>query len=286
MQHICLYCTGANASNTAANQTDLSLWDSANADQGPVVTTGPTHSSSISHCNSAGCNEHKKPSAPPASSVEEEAEEDEDDDDFIDEDNPLLLDQVGICFRLCFANGRILGGVRSLPPRGSQHAVFGQSRVHFGKPMAFSLYNLATFSISPIQITEDEFKEFESGMAVSRYDGRGNHVRVNCCSALMKECLEVIDAEASHVLQCEDLEDLDLSALNLVVCRETLNVKGEMEVFNALVRWSGRECKRQRLEMTNANRRKVLEGCQYLVRYVKTKGLYLLSSRALKNSET
>ena len=107
-------------------------------------------------------------------------------------------------------------------------------------------------------------------MAVSRYDGRGNHVRVNCCSALMKECLEVIDSEASYVLQCEDLEDLDLSALNLVVCRETLNVKSETEVFNALVRWSGRECKRQRLEMTNGNRRKVLEGCQYLVRYVKT----------------
>ena len=121
------------------------------------------------------------------------------------------------------------------------------------------------------QITEDEFKEFESGMAVSRYDGRGNHVRVNCCSALMKECLEVIDSEASYVLQCEDLEDLDLSALNLVVCRETLSVKGEMEVFNALVRWSGRECKRQRLEMTNGNRRKVLEGCQYLVRYASVK---------------
>ena len=35
MQHICLYCTGANASNTAANQTDLSLWDTAAAvDQG------------------------------------------------------------------------------------------------------------------------------------------------------------------------------------------------------------------------------------------------------------
>ena len=101
MQHICLYCTGANASNTAANQTDLSLWDSAAGaadgsamSSGPVITTGPTHASSISHCNSAGCNGNK-PSAPPVTSTEEDAEEDEDDDDFIDEDNPLLLDQVG-----------------------------------------------------------------------------------------------------------------------------------------------------------------------------------------------
>jgi hypothetical protein len=77
---------------------------------------------------------------------------------------------------------------------------------------------------------------------------------------------QVIDAEASYVLQSEDLEDLDMSALNMVVCRETLNVKSEMEVFNALVRWSGRECKRQRIEMTNANRRMVLDGTQYLVR--------------------
>ena len=101
MQHICLYCTGANASNTAANQTDLSLWDSsagagAGAEpSGPVITTGPTHTSSISHCNSAGCNgDHSKPTAPPVSSTEE-ADEEDDDDDFIDEDNPLLLDQVG-----------------------------------------------------------------------------------------------------------------------------------------------------------------------------------------------
>merc|ERR1719264_297607 len=230
MQHICLYCTGANASNTAANQTDLSLWDASAAgaaDSGPVVTTGPSRATSISHCNSAGCTGGKPSAPPPVSSAEEDAEEDEDDDDFIDEDNPLLLDQI----------------------------------------------------------TEDEFKDFESGMAVSRYDGRGNHVRVNCCSALMKECLEVIDSEASYVLQCEDLEDLDLSALNLVVCRETLNVKSETEVFNALVRWSGRECKRQRLEMTNGNRRKVLEGCQYLVRYLTMSQEELLRTTTLLTEE-
>ena len=38
-------------------------------------------------------------------------------------------------------------------------------------------------------------------------------------------------------------------------------------MFNAVRRWSTRECKRQRLELTSENRRRVLEGAQYLVRY-------------------
>ena len=40
------------------------------------------------------------------------------------------------------------------------------------------------------------------------------------------------------------------------------------KVFNALKRWSDRECRRQHLELTPSNRRRVLEGCQYLVRYL------------------
>ncbi len=70
------------------------------------------------------------------------------------------------------------------------------------------------------------------------------------------------------VLRSEDLEDVDVSALKLVVCRETLAVRSELEVFDALWRWSGRECKRQRAELNPANRRAVLEGAQFLVRYL------------------
>ena len=40
------------------------------------------------------------------------------------------------------------------------------------------------------------------------------------------------------------------------------------KVFDALQRWSDRECRRQHLELTSANRRRVLEGSQYLVRYL------------------
>ena len=113
--------------------------------------------------------------------------------------------------------------------------------------------------------------DFEAGMAVSNSSGAGGKgsKKVNCCDALLKQCLELIDREASYVLACEDLEDLDISALNLIVCRDTLRLKNnEVEVFNALKRWSTRECKRQRLELISENRRRVLEGAQYLVRYL------------------
>ena len=104
-------------------------------------------------------------------------------------------------------------------------------------------------------------------MAVTASHGN-RKVKVNCCNALLKQCLELIDAQASAVLASEDIEDLDISAMNMVVCRETLNISKESEVFNALQRWSTRECKRQRLELTPENRRSVLEGSQYLVRYL------------------
>ena len=118
-------------------------------------------------------------------------------------------------------------------------------------------------------LLETDEREFEAGMAVSSSLGR----KVNCCDDLLKECLDLIDKQASYVLASEDIEDLDISALNMIVCRDTLRLrKGEVEVFQALKRWSTRECKRQRMELTSDNRRKVLEGAQYLVRYL-TMGL-------------
>jgi hypothetical protein len=117
-------------------------------------------------------------------------------------------------------------------------------------------------------------RDFEAGMAISDPsddDGLGGKKskKINCCEALLKQCLELIDAQASTVLASEDVEDLDISAVNWIVCRDTLCLKkGEIEVISALKRWSTRECKRQRLELTSENRRKVLEGAQYLVRFL------------------
>ena len=47
----------------------------------------------------------------------------------------------------------------------------------------------------------------------------------------MKKGLELIDSEASSVLACEDIEDLDVTTLRMIVCRETLCVQSESEVL-------------------------------------------------------
>jgi hypothetical protein len=109
---------------------------------------------------------------------------------------------------------------------------------------------------------EDDLRDFSAGMSVMT-SSNGGRVKVNCCNALLKQCLELIDVQASGVLASEDIEDLDISAINMIICRDTLSIGRETEVFGALMRWSTRECKRQRLELTAANRRNVLEGVNF-----------------------
>ena len=82
-------------------------------------------------------------------------------------------------------------------------------------------------------LTEDDLHDFETSMEVNDSNGGwgpGGRRKVNCCKALMRKCLELIDIEASTVLACEDVEDLDIGTLRKIVCRETLCVKSETEV--------------------------------------------------------
>ena len=106
-------------------------------------------------------------------------------------------------------------------------------------------------------LLDDDLQDFTSGMSVTTTNGN-RRVKVNCCNALLKQCLELIDVKASAVLGSEDIEDLDISAVKMIVCRDTLAVEKEAEVYAALLRWSTRECKRQRMELTAENRRNVL----------------------------
>ena len=81
---------------------------------------------------------------------------------------------------------------------------------------------------------EDDLRDFENSMTVSDSNGGwgpGGKRKVNCCKVLMKKCLELIDIEASSVLACEDIEDLDVTTLRMIVCRETLCVQSETEVL-------------------------------------------------------
>ena len=81
---------------------------------------------------------------------------------------------------------------------------------------------------------EDDLRDFETGMSVEDSNGgwgpRGRR-KANCCKVLMRKCLELIDVEASSVLACEDIEDLEVTSLRMIVCRETLCIQSETEVL-------------------------------------------------------
>ena len=81
---------------------------------------------------------------------------------------------------------------------------------------------------------EDDLRDFENGMSVEDSNGgwgpRGRR-KANCCKVLMRKCLELIDVEASSVLACEDIEDLEVTSLRMIVCRETLCIQSETEVL-------------------------------------------------------
>lgn len=82
---------------------------------------------------------------------------------------------------------------------------------------------------------------------------------------LMQRCWEVIDAQAEMALKSEGFVDIDMSTLESVFARETLNCK-EMHLFEAALNWAQAECMRRELEPTAHNKRLVLGNALYLVR--------------------
>lgn len=66
-------------------------------------------------------------------------------------------------------------------------------------------------------------------------------------------------------LQAEGFVDIDISTLESVLSRETLNCK-ETCLFEAALNWAKAECSRKELELTPQNMRSVLGNALYLVR--------------------
>ncbi|XP_076030651.1 uncharacterized protein LOC143018938 [Oratosquilla oratoria] len=89
-----------------------------------------------------------------------------------------------------------------------------------------------------------------------------------CCNPLLNQCFEFLDAHAEEVLSSEALEELDHDTLLLICRRDNLNIPSEMSVFNAVVRWSTAECKRQFQKLTDDNRRALLQDILYNVRFL------------------
>ncbi|KAJ8934483.1 hypothetical protein NQ314_013358 [Rhamnusium bicolor] len=82
---------------------------------------------------------------------------------------------------------------------------------------------------------------------------------------LMQRCWEVIDAQAEMALKSEGFVDIDMSTLESVLGRETLNCK-EMNLLEAALNWAAAECGRREIEPTPQNKRAVLGNALYLIR--------------------
>ncbi|XP_013170979.1 PREDICTED: BTB/POZ domain-containing protein 6 isoform X3 [Papilio xuthus] len=83
---------------------------------------------------------------------------------------------------------------------------------------------------------------------------------------LMQRCWEVIDAQAEIALTSEGFVDIDVSTLESVLARETLNSK-EINLFEAALAWAQAECVRREIEATPANKRAMLGSAIYLIRF-------------------
>ena len=67
-------------------------------------------------------------------------------------------------------------------------------------------------------------------------------------------CLDCIDKNTVEAVNAEGFTDIDYNTLNVVLQRDTLNIR-ECQLFAAVVRWSEHECQRRRLQTTADNRR-------------------------------
>eukprot|EP00090_Calanus_glacialis_P038489 TRINITY_DN67147_c0_g1_i1.p1 TRINITY_DN67147_c0_g1~~TRINITY_DN67147_c0_g1_i1.p1 ORF type:complete len:287 (-),score=63.35 TRINITY_DN67147_c0_g1_i1:368-1228(-) len=88
------------------------------------------------------------------------------------------------------------------------------------------------------------------------------------CAIVIKRCFEVIDRNAKQILSSRQIEDISLQLLKSIIRRDTLCISSELVVWRAVHRWSHIQCRKRRLDPSHVNKRKVLEGAQYHIRFL------------------
>ncbi|OXA55399.1 BTB/POZ domain-containing protein 2 [Folsomia candida] len=88
------------------------------------------------------------------------------------------------------------------------------------------------------------------------------------CSRLLQKCLNFVDKEANSVLLLDEMEDLDVDTFRLILSRDTLDISDENLAFNAILKWTDKECKRKQLPLTTESKRTVLGESLFLPRYL------------------
>ncbi len=84
---------------------------------------------------------------------------------------------------------------------------------------------------------------------------------------LEKKCWDLIDLKTSEAIASHAFTDINQGTLAELLKRESLNVK-EVDLFKAVLKWSGAECLRKGIEANPKNKRAVLGNTIYQIRFV------------------
>ena len=103
---------------------------------------------------------------------------------------------------------------------------------------------------------------------------------------IVRHCFHLIDKTAKKVLESDEIEDISLDLLKSIIRRDSLCVPSELSVWQALHRWSHRQCRRRHISPSIGNKIEVLEGAQYSVRYLTmTSKQFMVASSLLAKEE-
>ncbi|XP_071033654.1 BTB/POZ domain-containing protein 6-B isoform X3 [Parasteatoda tepidariorum] len=94
------------------------------------------------------------------------------------------------------------------------------------------------------------------------------HDNDNERNELVFKCLLIVDRHADDILQSELFETLEHELMVEIIKRDSLEVSSEAVVFDSVMRWACRACKKQRKELTAENKCSVLGKALFLVRYL------------------
>ena len=83
---------------------------------------------------------------------------------------------------------------------------------------------------------------------------------------LEKKCWDLIDLKTSEAIVSDGFTDINQATLAELVKRETLNVE-EVDLFNAVLKWSESECLRKEIEANAKNKRVAMGNAIYQIRF-------------------
>ncbi|KPM08255.1 BTB/POZ domain-containing protein 6 [Sarcoptes scabiei] len=81
----------------------------------------------------------------------------------------------------------------------------------------------------------------------------------------------VIDQNGSKIITSDEFLILNKAWVRKILVRDTLQCASELEVYESICRWASQQCKQQRKELTDANRRFILQDLIFCPRYLTMK---------------